>query len=245
MDKMCLADTPVTMTTKIPLNTNIATAIKKLGELYGETKFISEDLEYSLPYTYEMLAGDNIQDAIKEIANLYMNYDVFYNTSGYLVYEKQKNRINDERMWIFENPYDFTIQRKITADFSKVFNDFKIFGYYDDDTGVQPKYQLTITDNQHPFSVENMARKHSMVIEEDNYLTVEQCKVRAEYEKQQAENLINKFSITTVPIYQLNEVNKVIEVIDNNKKYVCLVDSITYPFDVSSPMTITCHEIFV
>lgn len=245
MDKMCLADNPVTNMLSIPTGTKIAPAIKMLAQLYGETKFISEDLTHSLPYTYEILIGDSIQEAIKEIVNLYMNYDVYYNTSGYLVYEKQKNRINDAPMWIFKNSDDFTIQRKISADFSKIFNDFKVFGHYDDKTAKQPTYQLTITDNKHPFSVKNMGRKHSMVIEEDTYTTVEQCKIRAEFEKKQAENLINNFSITTVPIYQLNEVNKVIKLMDNEKEYTCLVDTINYPFNINSPMSIGCHEIFV
>ena len=83
-----------------------------------------------------------------------------------------------------------------------------------------------------------------MVIEEDKYTNNEQCRARAEYEKQQAENLINNFSITTVPIYSLNDVNRVVNVSDNGKSYKCLVDSISYPLDVSSPMTIACHEIF-
>jgi hypothetical protein len=90
-----------------------------------------------------------------------------------------------------------------------------------------------------------MGRTHSLVISEDNYVTEEQCKVRAEYEKQCAENLINNFSLTVAPIYSLNNVNRVVIVSDNDNRYVCVIDSITYPLDVVSPMNINCHEIFI
>lgn len=245
LDKMVLADNPVLTTTKIAVNTPIATALKGLAELYGETKLLISNYDYNLPYDYEMSAGDNIQEAMRELTNLYMNYDIYYDTNGYLVYEKQKNRINDQPVWEFINEKDFTISRQISADYTKVYNDFMVYGYYDDTKATQPSYHLTITDSSHPFSVSNMKRKHSLVVTEDNYLTTEQCKVRAEYEKQQAENLINNFSITTAPIYSLNDVNRVIKVTDNGNVYTCLVDSISYPLDVRSSMQIDCHEIFI
>lgn len=245
LDKMVLADNPVLTTTKIAVNTPIATAIKGLAELYGETKLLVSNYDYNLPYDYEMSAGDNIQEAMRELTNLYMNYDIYYDTNGYLVYEKQKNRINDQPVWEFVNEKDFTISRQISADYTKVYNDFMVYGYYDDTKATQPSYHLTITDSSHPFSVSNMKRKHSLVVTEDNYLTTEQCKVRAEYEKKQAENLINNFSITTAPIYSLNDVNRVIKVTDNGNLYTCLVDSISYPLDVRSSMQISCHEIFI
>jgi len=245
MDKMSLTDNPVLTTTKIAMGTPIANAIKGLAELCGETKFMMSNYDYTLPYDYEMTAGDGIQDAIKEITNLYMNYESYYNTDGFFVFDKMKNRLNDNVIWDFANENDFTISRSISADYTQVYNDFKVYGYYDDKTGKQPSYQTTITSASHPFSVNNMARKHSLVITEDNYLNQEQCRERAEYEKQQAENLINNFSITTAPIYSLNDVNRVIKVTDNGNRYTCLVDSISYPLDISSPMSIACHEIFV
>ena len=245
LDKMILADNPVLYTTKIATGTPIATAIKGLGELYGESRFMLNNYDYTLPYDYEIDVGDSIQDAIKEITNLYMNYECYYNTDGFLVYDKMKNRLYDNLIWDFSDENDFTISRQISADYTKVYNDFKVFGYYDDKKGTQPTYQLTINDNNHPFSVSNMGRTHSLVIEEDNYLDVAQCQERAEFEKQQTENLINNFSIQTAPIYSINDVNRVIRVTDNGNKYTCLIDSITYPLDVSTPMTIGCHEIFI
>lgn len=245
LDKMILADNPVLYTTKIAMGTPIATAIKGLGELYGESRFMLNNYDYTLPYDYEIDVGDSVQDAIKEITNLYMNYECYYNTDGFLVYDKMKNRLYDNLIWDFSDENDFTISRQISADYTKVYNDFKVFGYYDDKKGTQPTYQLTINDNNHPFSVSNMGRTHSLVVEEDNYLDVAQCQERAEFEKQQTENLINNFSIQTAPIYSINDVNRVIRVTDNGNKYTCLIDSITYPLDVSTPMTIGCHEIFI
>ena len=249
-DKMVLAENPVLMTTKFLVDTPIHEAIMNLARLYGETKFMMAVQDLILPSDYEMSAGDDIQTAIKEITNLYMNYETFYNLNGVLVYDKMKNRYDDNVVWDFSGNTDFTISRNISADYMQVFNDFVVYGHFleeGDDAGIQVKHRITIEGEQyasHPFSKENIGRLHSMVIEEDKYTNNEQCRARAEYEKQQAENLINNFSITTVPIYSLNDVNRVVNVSDNGKSYKCLVDSISYPLDVSSPMTIACHEIF-
>lgn len=248
MDKMVLADNPVLTSTKISVGTPINEAIKGLGKLYGEKKFMMSNQDYKLPYDYEMAVGDGIQDAIKEITNLYMNYETFYNVNGYLVFDKMKNRYDDIVFWDFSGTNDFTISRSISADYMKVFNDFKVYGYYDDKTAKQPSAHITITEKEypnHPFSVEKMGWKHSFVVEEDKYTEDTQCLERAKYEKQQAENLINNFSIETVPVYSLNDVNRVINVSDNGNSYKCLIDSISYPLDISSPMTISCHEIFI
>lgn len=249
-DKMVLAENPVLSVTKILVGTPIHEAIINLAKLYKETKFMTAVQDLQLPYDYEMSAEDSIQDAIKEITNLYMNCETFYNLNGVLVYDKMKNRYNDNVMWDFSGNTDFTISRNISADYMKVYNDFVVYGHFfeeGDNAGTQPKHQITISGEQyahHPFSEENIGRKHSMVIEEDKYINDAQCKARAEYELQQSENLINNFSITTVPIYSLNDVNRVINVSDNGKSYKCLVDSVNYPLDISSPMTIACHEIF-
>lgn len=233
-------------------------AIKGLAERYGETQFSIIDKGYELPYNMEFNAGDVIQDCIKEVTNLYMNYECFYNTAGKLVFQEMKSRLTDIPVWDFSGSSDFTISRQISADYTKIYNDFKVFGYYDDETAEQPNWRIIMQDKAeenpmknteyvsgHKFSVENIGRQHSLVVSEDNYITNEQCKARAEYEKQCAENLINNFSISTAPIYSLNDVNRVIKVSDNGNRYTCLIDSITYPLDVVSPMTISCHEIFV
>lgn len=254
-DKMSLADNPVLMATKLNLDTPIYEVVKNLGVLYGEKKFLTSIVKNSadcmkLPYDYEMAAGDSMQDAIKEITNLYMGFETFYNLNGYLVFDKMLNRYNDIVLWDFSGRNDFTISRSISADYNQVFNDFMVYGYYDDKAGTQPKYQITIGGDKypslknHPFSVENMGRTHSMVIEEDKYTDVLQCQTRANYELQQAENLINNFSITTAPVYSINDVNRVIKVSDNGNSYLCQIDSVSYPLDINSPMTIGCHEIF-
>lgn len=226
----------------------IGNAIMKLAELYGEKQFAIVDAGEILPYDLEFSAGDSIQDCIKEVTNLYMNYECYYDTSGNLVFQKMKNRLTDIPVWDFSGQSDFTISRRISADYTKIYNDFKVFGYYDEDTAIQPMAQITIDKEKfpdHPFNTENMGRKHSLVITEDNYTTEEQCVARAEYEKQCTENLINNFSIITAPIYSLNDVNRVINVSDNGNCHTCLIDTINYPLDVTSPMTIGCHEIFV
>lgn len=243
-DKFCLADTYMEGNELITVDTPIPTAIMKLMEYADLTnKTIINNDDYVLPYDFEAVIGDKVLDKVQEIQNLYMDYECYYDLNGYLVFDKTKNRVNDVPVWSFKDDYDFTINRTITSDYNEIYNEFYMYGYLDAKTGIQPTYHMELPAS-HPFSRQNTGRKHMMVIQDDTWDNVEQCRVAAEYQYNKTTNMINEFSIVCAPIYTLNEVNKVIKVTDNGNEYTCLVDNITYPLGIGDSMTIGCHEIF-
>ncbi|MGL6175125.1 MAG: hypothetical protein ACRC1P_11020 [Cellulosilyticaceae bacterium] len=243
-DKMKLYDQPFMFDTVFEPDTPIHEVIIALGKLVGETKFMVEPSEYTVPYKIQVSPTDKVENVLKDVTNLYMNYHTYYNVDGYLVFEKMKNRLSDPVVWEFDGNKDLTMERDIGADYDNIKNKIKVLGRMDDKTGIQPKYELAITDNSNDFSIDNIGERKMCVVE-DKYSNNEQCQARAEFELDNVKNLINLFTINTAPIYLINDVNRVVTLKDNNKLYKCLVDKVDIPLSHNGLMNISCHEIFV
>lgn len=243
-DKMILADSCVESVIKLTTSNLISTAVKNLvAKVDTSGKFLINNSDYYMPYEYTTNYGDKIVDIIKEVTNLYMDYECYYNLDGYFVFDKMQNKINNIPIWSFKDEYDFTVSRNITSDYRNIYNQFYIWGYTND-SGVQAKYSGSLPDS-HPFSAKNIG-VHTLTLQDDKWYTNDQCKAQFDYYKQQSSNLINTFSISCAPVYNLNDVNKVINVYDKYMEhpYICLVDSISYPLSPSGLMSINCHQIF-
>lgn len=240
-DKMFLFQRPFMNIHTINADTPVHAAIKGLSQLISETKLLIEDSEYQIPMEIQVSPEDIIEDTLKEITNLYMNYQVYYNLDGYLVFEKTKNKINDPIMWEFIDGKNLTISRNIVSDYDSIKNHIKVLGAYDEKTALQPKYEIMITDDTNMFSINNIGERNQCFIE-DKYTTEEQCKLKCEYEMEQVQNLSKTFTIETAPIFMLNDVNKLIKVKDNDIIYTCVIDKIN--LNPISAMTIECHQIF-
>lgn len=242
-DKMHLFAQPFKFETKFNVGTPIHEAIKAIANLLGETKLIIESSEFTMPYDMQLAIGSDMQNALKDITNLYMNYQIYYNLDGFLVFEKMKNRVYDIPVWEFKDDMDFTISRTMISDYENIKNYIKCVGKLNDDTGIQPMYEIKIQGSDKTFSIENIGER-ATVITEDKYTEEEQCKKRCEYEIEKTQNLINTFSITSVPIYIINDVNRIIKVYDNDQEYICLIDGVTVPLSYDGTMQIECHQIF-
>ena len=232
---------PFMYDTKFTVDTKISDAIQGLCALVGEENVLIEDDGRTLPYDLQFNPTGNLQDGLKDIVNLYMDYHAYYNTSGFFVFEKIKNRINDLTVWEFSNDMDVTISRSIITDYDSIKNRIKVIGKLGDD-GILPMYEIKITGYDNILSIENIGERIS-VIEESKYVNEEQCKSRCEYEIEQSQNLVNTFTVEGIPIYLIDDCNKRINLIDNDVLYKCLIDSISMPLGVGT-MTIQCHEIF-
>lgn len=242
-DKMHLFAQPFKFETKFDVDTPIHVAIKAIASLIGEQKLIIEQSEFTMPYDMQISIGSDMQNALKDITNLYMNYHIYYNLDGFLVFEKMKNRIYDIPVWEFKDKMDFTINRTMISDYENIKNYIKCVGKLNDDTGIQPVYEIKIQGSDKIFGIENIGER-AIVITEDKYTEVEQCKKRCEYEIDKTQNLMNTFSITSVPIYLINDVNRIVKVFDNDKEYICLIDGVTIPLNYDGTMQIECHQIF-
>ena len=241
-DKMQLFDRPFLTDIKFNVDTPISEAIKGLCDMIGEKNVLVEQTEYKMPYDMQFNIGSGIQNALKDVVNLYMNYQAYYNIDGYLVFEKIKNRINDATIWDFESYMNTTITRSKVTGYDDIRNHVKVIGKINEDTGELPLYEIKIEGYDKPLSIENIGLRPE-VISEDKYSNIQQCKSRCEYEIEKTQQLVNRFSITCVPIYMINDANKLINITDKGIKYKCLIDSITIPLGIGE-MSITAHEIF-
>lgn len=135
------------ITTKVKMidkNTKINQTIK--GILTGLCDFSIENIilngrDLVLPYRIEKQQGITVYELVKEISNLYMGYEIFFDTNGFFIFQKIRNAKNDEYIWNFDE-IDYSISKNTNIDFTKVFNDIWIYGHTDN-YGVQVIYHLT------------------------------------------------------------------------------------------------------
>lgn len=239
-DKMSLFARPFVTDIKFTVDTPVSDAIKGLCTLIGENDVLIETTSYKIPYDLQFQVGSDMQSALKEIVNLYMDYQSYYNVDGYFVFEKIKNRVTDNAIWDFVEDADLTISRTKQSSYSDIKNYVKVIGKMLDD-GNLPIYEIKITDNNNPLSMDNIGEK-ILVVTEDKYTKVEQCRARCEYEIEKAQKMGNIFNLSCVPIYMINDVNKIINIYDKGRIYKCLIDSISMPLGLGT-MNISCHEL--
>jgi len=243
VDKMRLFEEPFLEQHLITPETPIHEAIQGLATAFGETRTIIEEVENVIPYTLQIASTDTGDKLLRDITNLYMNSQTYYNNNGFLIFEKTKNRLYDPVIWEFSEKQNMTISRKMATNYDDIKNRVKVLGAMNSRTGLQPKYEMQIEGTDKMFSIENIGQR-AICISEDNYTTEEQCRLRCEYEIERVQNMTNMFNIETAPILALNDVNKVINVVDNGNLYTCVLDKITIPLNITSMMSIECHQIF-
>lgn len=241
-DKMELFNHPFTTDIKFSVDTPVDEAIKGMLTLIGETNMMIEKSDYKIPYDLQFSLGSSMMTAIKDITNLYLDYHSYYDVNGYYIFEKIKNRKNDPSIWDFTEEMDLTVSRQRLTVYDDIKNYVKVVGKINEDTGILPLYEIKIQGYDKPLSIENIGLRPK-VVDESKYSNVAQCKSRAEYEIEKSQNMANQFSIESVAIYLLNDVNKLVNIYDNGVVYKCLIDTINIPLDLGT-MSITAHEIF-
>ncbi len=118
--------------TIIPEGTPISEAIKSLVSQLG--KFSIEDVSISgetlvTPYTIEKASGTSMYDLVKELLELYMGWDFYFDENGYFIVEKIKDKSNDSVVETFDSSdKDFTLNSSSKIDFKNVRNSFFIWG---------------------------------------------------------------------------------------------------------------------
>lgn len=228
---------------KYTAETPLHDAIRGIGEKRGETKFLIESSEYKVPYDLQFSVASKLIDALKNIIELYMHHQVYYNLDGFLVFEKYKNRVNDPFIWEFKEDADFHVSKNISFDYDNIKNYIKVLGKMDEETGLQPKYEMKIEGLEKPYSIENIGEK-LLVILEDKYINQEQCKVRCEAEIEKYQNLASTISITTIPIYLINDVNKIIKIVDDDEEFACIINRVNIPLSHDGMMDIQCSQLY-
>ncbi len=203
VDKWALYDGTLggtlTETYQIAAGTNIATAIRAVAALQGETKFAFDACTATTPYQIVKEAGSTYADLMLELAGI-PSYEIFYDIDGYLRFRAIVDPANKSML------YDFSVDGKYRPlylsgsykpEWSKIKNYWKVIGYQDSATGT---IYSGIAQDSDPNSPTNTATppagigiKASM-LDDSNLTSNEQCEDRAEYEKTQNLKRIDRSS---------------------------------------------------
>lgn len=247
VDKMCVYtsdfDGCLTYKTKITSGTPMFDTIKNLISLVGETNYVINDVEnLSIPYDISKEADSDIIDILIEIRDLYMGYEFFYTEDGTFVWQKIKDRKNDNVQYIYDEDDKLVINYSNKPDFSNIKNKVVIWGKQFED-----KEQITSTllnKNNNKFGIDYIGER-PYVICDDTIQTQEQANLRAEYEMYLHSNLNETVSLESIQILDL-DVNKIITI---NKSYCgingnFLIERLSYQLGDSGTMTIEAKKLY-
>lgn len=172
-------------TYQIPKGTNVATAIRGVLAVTGETKFRFNECNTLVPYTITKQPGETFADLLKELA-LIPSYELFYDEEGYMVFRPMIDPVNKPISYDFVTKYrKLYVGGTYKPEWSKIKNKWKVIGYSDSGTGIT--YSGVAEDNN-PNSPTNTAMPpngigiKAEVITDTNLTSNELCATRATYE---------------------------------------------------------------
>lgn len=245
---------------KILPNTNVSTAIREtLVELGYESRFIIEQTDKVIPMLIEKDAGDTVWDALEEIRDLYMRWELYYDEDGYVVFAKKRVLTSDPIIWDFSMTPKLILDIKTTLNTSNIKNHVAVWGKVQDDNS-QASYEIYVRDSNYPnspFTIEKLdegiyspelgyvERPRSLSIWDKTYITDAQCKSRCEYEVFKHTNMAQTIDITCVPIYGLT-VGALIYVDRPQDKIegVYAIKKITCDLKFDGQMTIEAYKVY-
>lgn len=262
---------------------------KELGNIskLAVDDIIIDGITSTLPYTIEKEINSTVYDVAKELIELYMGQEMFFNEAGYLVVQKIKNLKNDIVTWDFtQDNRKLLLSCDAKYNYANLYNSITVWGNTNDVTGEQVtwtyrnKYKrntfadmnnitdkavgdicyVTIENKSYvwnnnlwnllsfnvvpEFNIETIGEKINSY-SEDKIYTIDQAKLKAEYELWKHSNFNENISISCVPIYLLN-VNKKIKVcipeINVDGEYQ--INNITVPLKYDGIMQIEASKIY-
>lgn len=236
---------PLENITKINSGVNISTAMRTVVQsLGGETRVLIDSNENTNPYDLEFNADQSVLDIITSLRDLYMNWECFYNTDGYFIFQETPNRLNDPIIWDFGvSETDFRITSKVNIQYDLIKNYVKVIGHTND-LGVTATATVQNTDSSSPFAISKIG-KRALVISDDKYYTDAQCLALANYQLFKHGNFNEQVSISCVPIYFL-DVNMLVNFDSEDDGLVgkYCISSLSIPLDSKSEMNFSAYKIY-
>jgi hypothetical protein len=230
---------------------NIATNLDLMN--LSSDKVMFESNSFTIPHDITCEAGNKITDLLKSLMELQMDYELFFNPDGILIYQKRKTHDSDIPIQDFIN--DSVVTNYVTKDDStNAKNVIVVLGSVQesaDSTSVPYQYKATskIDDYNpnHPLSIKNFGI-HKKVITNDKALSNEQCKSQADYNLDKYSNYAEQIELTMLPDYRLIP-NRVIvlEYSDDNLTIELgryLINSVTFGLKPSDLATVSVSKIY-
>ena len=249
LDYMCLIDGTMNgslgqITEHVPV-LPISESIKSLiTQLVGINSYNIEPNEFYAEYTIRKSATDTKFSIIKELSDMYMDYEFFFDENGVFVYRRIRNYEEDPILWDFRDTNHLIISHSVTSDFSNVKNCVQVWGRVSN--GAQLQYYVENTDLNNPYNVFSDIGKRLFTYQNDKIYTYEQIKARGDYELKQHCSYNDKLVLDTVPIYSL-DANQIIFFKDlESPQYTgrYLIDTISFPLSHDGVMNLSAYRIY-
>ena len=237
------------MTTKVTSGTNISTAIQTTAINIMGISVDKMKIEATSLVTIEEISSSpesNVTDHLKSIMDDALNYDLYFNEDGILVFEYINDRTTDAIFQEFIES-DVVVSYEVDEDFTNARNVVNIIGETIENSTIQQKGQYKETNLNNPLNIYSKYGEKPITITNDKLQTTEQCNNQAKYECQKRTNYKEKLSMEILQDFRLQP-NKKIKVkytsdnliIDNDY----LVDEISIDLKVGGLMTLTNHKIY-
>jgi len=256
-DKFSLADGSIGGETEgiysIPVGTSVSEAVRSIlkpsdlpqWEVFYDPIDPIIDTQFDLeltPYTIEISTGDNVGNALLELANM-VSANVYYNNNGQLVFEKDVEDSIKGSQFDFEGGeftgYNFMGSTGKQKN-SEVYNAVLVVG-----ANINGDIFSAYVENNNLLSdtsIPNVGWKRVKYIPDPNIYSDALALERAIYELRRLVNLQSERLITCVPIYHL-DVDGIITLTTNQvnrERYV--IDSIGLPIGTSGSMSLNVSK---
>ena len=234
------------MATLVPAGSNVADVVRDtITQLGGFSKYIIQDVGYTVPYDIKMDTGATIYELLVKIRDLYSDWEMFFDVDGVFHFQQITDGINEPVVVNFNQlNQQLVTSETVNIDFENVKNNIIVYGrLLDDGTQVMATASDNITDS--PFSISKIGQINYIVSDEQIYSN-ELAQDRANYELFMHARMNDTITLNTVPIPWLNDVNVKIAYtnIEDNIEGQFLIKSLNIPLDVSSALQITANKVY-
>lgn len=250
LDNVCLLDGTrngyLTANTQIPAGTPLSQAIQTtVQNLGGITNVNILQTSYTVPYLLQKNVGQSVWDILKELRDMFMGFEMYFDENNVFVYQYIKdgtNSANDPVVYDFSEGKNLIIDYQLDLDFQNVKNDITVYGFQNSN-GTQYIGHYVNSDTNSPFNVDKIG--HIYFSEQSNNIyTQNQADLMAQYEGFRKGDFNAKIIIDCLPVYYLS-VNQLIYIyepeMDIDQEY--LISNIQCDLKFDGHMTITAFQV--
>jgi hypothetical protein len=238
----------IDFTLVIPSSTTLGTAIRTVMSISQDPRDVIIDTTIdseNIPYQIVKEEGSNLGEILIELAQAF-SCNVYYNTGGSLVFEKDSKDSSKGSIWDFDaDSEDETnyVSGNTQYNLDEVVNSITVIG--DNISGVTVRKNVQNNDLLSDTSIGNLGIEILEIVKDSIIYSVALCEQRGIYELKRKTNVLTQGNITSMILPHL-DVDHVVTATDSrqdaNGKRI-LLDRITMPL-TNSPMSLTVVDTF-
>ena len=234
------------METIVPAGSLITDVVRKIITQFGKfNEYVIEDNKLTVPYDIKKDIGATIYELLDEIRNLYAGWEMYFDVNGVFHWQKIPDGLDDPVIINFDELYEpLIVGENVSMDFENVKNNIIVYGRLLD-SGEQVIGRAKDNIDTSPYSI-NRIGEINYIINDDRIYNNDLANQRAEYELFLHTRMNDAITLTTVPIYWLNDVNIKISYTHSTYgiKGEYLIKTLDIPLDIGSEFTINAIKVY-